>query len=84
MSKILIIDDERAIRRTLKEILQYEKFDVAEAEDGEQGIDMIKKYDYDVVICDIKMPKKDGIEVLDAVKEMGKHVPLSFYRDMEI
>mgnify|MGYP000905481166 CR=1 FL=1 len=76
MSKILIIDDERAIRRTLKEILQYEKFDVAEAEDGEQGIDMIKKYDYDVVICDIKMPKKDGIEVLDAVKEMGKHVPL--------
>jgi DNA-binding NtrC family response regulator len=76
MSKILIIDDERAIRRTLKEILQYEKFDVAEAEDGEQGIDMIRKYDYDVVICDIKMPKKDGIEVLDAVNQMGKHVPL--------
>ncbi|MBX7224791.1 MAG: sigma-54 dependent transcriptional regulator [Chitinophagales bacterium] len=76
MPKILIIDDERAIRRTLKEILEYEKFEIQEAEDGEQGIDMIAKNDYDVVICDIKMPKKDGIEVLEAVGQMGKYVPL--------
>ena len=76
MPKILIIDDERAIRRTLKEILEYEKFDILEAEDGEQGIEMIAKNDFDVVICDIKMPKKDGIEVLEAVGQMGKYVPL--------
>ena len=76
MPKILIIDDERAIRRTLKEILEYEKFNILEAEDGEQGIEMIAKNDFDVVICDIKMPKKDGIEVLEAVGQMGKYVPL--------
>ena len=76
MPKILIIDDECAIRRTLKEILEYEKFNILEAEDGEQGIEMIAKNDFDVVICDIKMPKKDGIEVLEAVGQMGKYVPL--------
>lgn len=76
MPKILIIDDERAIRKALREILEYEKFDICEAEDGEQGIEMIKRNDFDVVVCDIKMPKKDGIEVLEAVGQMGKYVPL--------
>ena len=56
--------------------MQYEKFDVAEAEDGEQGIDMIKKYDYDVVICDIKMPKKDGLEVLTEMQQKGIETPV--------
>ena len=65
MAKILIIDDERAIRNTLKEILEYEKYKVDEAEDGVKGLKMINENHYDVVILDIKMPKMDGIEVLD-------------------
>ena len=64
MPKILIVDDEKAIRRTLKEILEYEKYDIDEAEDGEIGLEKIEKNNYDVVILDIKMPKKDGLEVL--------------------
>ena len=63
--KILIIDDERAIRNSLKEILEYEKYKVDEAEDGVKGLKMINENHYDVVILDIKMPKMDGIEVLD-------------------
>jgi two-component system, NtrC family, nitrogen regulation response regulator NtrX len=72
MPKILIIDDERVIRATLKEILEYEKYDVAEAQDGEQGIKMIQEDDYDLVLCDVKMPKMDGIEVLEQVSLMDK------------
>jgi two-component system, NtrC family, nitrogen regulation response regulator NtrX len=72
MAKILIIDDERSIRNTLREILEYERYEVSEAKDGEEGIEMLKKHNYDVVLCDIKMPKMDGLEVLEKAKEMGK------------
>ena len=65
MAKILIIDDERAIRNTLREILEYDKYKVEEAEDGAKGLKMIEENHYDVVILDIKMPKMDGIEVLE-------------------
>ncbi len=65
MAKILIVDDERSIRNTLKEILEYEKYKVEEAEDGAKGLKMINENHYDVVILDIKMPKMDGIEVLE-------------------
>lgn len=57
-TKILVIDDERPIRSTLKEILEFEKFEVDTAEDGEIGLHMITKEKYDLVLCDIKMPKK--------------------------
>ena len=68
MPKILIIDDERGIRSTLKEILEYENYTVEEAEDGEKGLDLLSKNKYDVVLCDIKMPKIDGMEVLDRAR----------------
>ena len=69
--KILVIDDERAIRNSLKEILADEGYEVDLAEDGAQGMDLLSKDHYDVVFCDIKMPVKDGNEVLDFVREEG-------------
>ena len=72
MAKILIVDDEKSIRNTLREILEYEKYTVDEAEDGEKGLLLIQKNEYDVVLCDIKMPKLDGIEVLERAHELGK------------
>jgi len=72
MSKILIIDDERIIRSTLREILEYEKYEISEAQDGEQGLKMMQEEDYDLVLCDIKMPKMDGIEVLEKAAELDK------------
>ncbi len=72
MPKVLIIDDEAAIRGTLKEILEFENFEVDEAKDGLEGCQMFEKNDYDAVLCDIKMPKMDGIEVLEKCKELGK------------
>ncbi len=65
MTRILVIDDEKSIRNTLKDILEYEKYEVDLAEDGLQGIEFFKEHEHDVVLCDIKMPKMDGIEVLD-------------------
>ncbi len=65
MTRILVIDDEKSIRNTLKDILEYEKYEVDLAEDGLQGIELFKEHEHDVVLCDIKMPKMDGIEVLD-------------------
>ena len=76
MPKILIVDDEKAIRRTLKEILEYEKYDIEEAEDGEIGLEKIEKNSYDVVILDIKMPKKDGLEVLTEMQQKGIDTPV--------
>lgn len=75
MTKILVIDDERPIRSTLQEILEFEKFKVDTAEDGQVGLEMILKNKYDLVMCDIKMPKKDGLEVLTESIEKGIDVP---------
>jgi two-component system nitrogen regulation response regulator NtrX len=71
MPKILIIDDEKAIRRTIKEILEFEKYSVDEAEDGQQGLDMALKGNYDVILSDIKMPKLDGTELLNKLLTHG-------------
>lgn len=77
MAKILIIEDEEPIRRVLKRILQEENKDFAieEAEDGAEGIKSLLSGDYDLVLCDIKMPKKDGLEVLQDAKEKGSSIP---------
>ena len=69
MAHILVIDDERSIRNTLKEILEYEKFTVDLAEHGAEGLEMYKKGSYDIVLCDIKMPEMDGLEVLGKIFE---------------
>ena len=78
MSKILVIEDEAAIRRVLVKILSEENdsYQVEEAEDGLLGIEAIKKEDYDLVLCDIKMPKMDGVEVLEAVKKIKPEIPV--------
>jgi len=78
MPKILIIEDEAAIRRVLVKILSEENntFQVEEAEDGLAGIEKIKNEDYDLVLCDIKMPKMDGVEVLEAVKKIKPEIPM--------
>ncbi len=70
-TKILVIDDEAPIRASLKEILEYENYQVMEAEDGAEGLKLATKFAFDVVFCDIKMPKMDGLEVLDALVEKG-------------
>ena len=75
MPKILIIDDERGIRSTLKEILEYENYTVDQAEDGEKGLEALSKNKYDVVLCDIKMPKIDGMEVLEKSREISPDIP---------
>jgi two-component system nitrogen regulation response regulator NtrX len=72
MPNILIVDDEKAIRKTLKEILEYENYKVDEAEDGSTALEKIQNNSYDVVLLDIKMPKMDGLEVLEKAKE---HAP---------
>ena len=76
MAKILIIDDERAIRRALREILEFEKFEVDEAENGKQGVDKSKSELYDIIFCDIKMPEMDGMEVLDELLKSKVETPV--------
>ena len=76
MSKILVIDDERAIRNTLKEVLEYEKHEVDLAEDGPTGIELFNANTYDIVLCDIKMAKMDGIEVLQKISESSSDIPV--------
>jgi DNA-binding NtrC family response regulator len=76
MSKILVIDDERAIRNTLKEVLEYEKHEVDLAEDGPSGLEMFNANTYDIVLCDIKMAKMDGIEVLQKICEASTDIPV--------
>lgn len=70
MPRILIIDDERAIRNTLREILEYESYQVDDAEDGIKGLEFVNKESYDMILCDIKMPQMDGIEVLEKVQQI--------------
>jgi DNA-binding NtrC family response regulator len=76
MATILLIDDEASIRRTLKEILEFEKYQVLEAPDGFSAIDIFKKSSIDIVLLDIKMPKMDGLEVLDFLQEINPEVPV--------
>ena len=88
MSKILIIEDEAAIRRVLSKILSEESdtYIVEDAEDGFAGLEKIKNNDYDLVLCDIKMPRMDGVEVLEAVKKIKPEIPMvmiSGHGDME-
>ncbi|WET01519.1 sigma-54 dependent transcriptional regulator [Flavobacterium sp. YJ01] len=88
MSKILIIEDEAAIRRVLVKILSEENdsYQVDEAEDGVAGLEKIKNNDYDLVLCDIKMPKMDGVEILEEVKKIKPEIPMvmiSGHGDME-
>ncbi|MDB5221718.1 MAG: putative two component, sigma54 specific, transcriptional regulator, partial [Chitinophagaceae bacterium] len=76
MPVILIIDDEKSIRKTLTEILTYEGYKVDEAGDGEEGLKKFKEKTYDLVLCDIKMPKLDGIEFLEKAKQIDADVPI--------
>ncbi len=76
MSNILIVDDEKAIRKTLSEILSYEGYKIDEAGDGEEGIRKFRDKEYDVILCDIKMPKMDGIEFLDRAKDLNPDIPI--------
>ncbi|MFC2104683.1 sigma-54-dependent transcriptional regulator [Bacteroidota bacterium] len=76
MAKILVIDDEKSIRDTLKEILEYEDHKVDLAADGEEGLEQFKNNKYDIVLLDIKMPKKDGIEVLEDIFGVATDVPV--------
>ena len=76
MASILIIDDEKAIRKTLSEILSFEDYKVDEASDGEEGLKKFKEATYDVVLCDIKMPKIDGLEFLQKAVEVNPDVPI--------
>lgn len=89
MANILIVEDEQAIRNVLKSILEDEdaSFKIEEAENGEEAIEKIKKKDYDLVLCDIKMPKKDGIEVLVEALEINPDIPflmISGHGDIEV
>ena len=76
MAKILIIDDEKAIRAALRDILEHEKHTVEEAEDGAAGLAAAKRSKFDLVLCDIKMPKMDGIEVLEDLQEYDPDLPV--------
>ena len=76
MATILIIDDEKAIRKTLTEILSFEGYKIDEAADGEEGLKKFSDRNYDLVLCDIKMPKLDGIEFLEKAKEINSDTPI--------
>lgn len=76
MARILIVDDEKAIRQTLKEILEYESYKVDEAGDGLAALELIRQNNYDAVLCDIKMPKLDGMDFLTKVAEMELEIPV--------
>ena len=76
MAKILVVDDEQAIRKTLKEILEYEKHNVDLAKDGFEAVEKAKKNQYDLVLLDIKMPKMDGIEVLEELQKINPELPV--------
>lgn len=76
MPKVLIIDDEKPIRNTLKDILQYEKYEVIEASEGAEGLKLAAEYKPDLVLCDIKMARMDGLEVLGKLQEMNPELPV--------
>lgn len=72
MARLIIVDDERSIRAALRDILEYEGYEVDEAKDGEEGLDMILKSQYDVALCDVRMPKMDGLEMLQKANQETK------------
>lgn len=76
MAEILIIDDEKSIRETLKEILEYEKHSVSIAEDGKKGLDKIREKEFDLIFCDIKMPEMDGMDLLERIELLGIESPI--------
>ncbi len=76
MAKILVIDDQKSIRNTLKDILEYESHEVLLAENGEEGVELFDKNKFDLVLCDIKMPNMDGMEVLDVIVEKNADIPV--------
>ena len=69
--KVLIIDDERSIRNTLKDILEFEGHEISLAADGKEGLELAAANNFDVIFCDIKMPGMDGVEVLEKMNENG-------------
>ncbi|MGV3561159.1 sigma-54-dependent transcriptional regulator [Larkinella arboricola] len=86
MARLVIIDDEKSIRDALRDILEYEGYEVDEAKDGEEGLELIKQNNYDVALCDIKMPKMDGLELLLKAAEIGKgtqFIMISAYGNVE-
>ena len=76
MAKVLIVDDESSIRRTLRDILEFEKYDIDEAVDGMDGLVKLKRTKYDVILLDIKMPKMDGMETLERIQILAPDVPV--------
>ncbi|GAB3576736.1 sigma-54 dependent transcriptional regulator [Spirosoma luteolum] len=86
MAKLLIVDDEKSIRAALRDILEYEGYEVDEARDGEEGLNMLQRTQYDVALCDISMPKLNGLEMLQKAKETSKgtqFVMISAYGNVE-
>ncbi len=75
-NKILFVEDEKVLRDTLKEALEANKFEVKTAVDGEIASDLLKKNKYDLILLDIILPKKNGLEVLEELNEMKKNVPV--------
>jgi DNA-binding NtrC family response regulator len=74
--KILVVDDEKSIRNTMKDILQYEGYEVALAEKGSDALDVAESNNFDVIFCDIKMPEMDGVEILDKLQEKHPEIPV--------
>ena len=86
MAKLIIVDDEKNIRAALRDILEYEGYDVDEAKDGEEGLEMIMRTAYDVALCDIRMPKMDGLELLLKASQAGRgtqFIMISAYGNVE-
>jgi len=76
MARILVIDDEKGIRNTLKEVLEYEGHQVDVAGNGPEGLELFRGSNYDIVLCDIKMPEMDGIEVLEKLNAYSPDAPV--------
>lgn len=76
MVRILLIDDERSIRNTIKEVLEFEKINVETAENGEKGLTLFKEKPFDIVLCDIKLPRMDGHEIFKTIHELNPDIPI--------